>query len=373
MVKTEYPIRVLHRGMSNNKGGIEAFIMNLYRNIDRTKVQFDFIVPENMTIAYEEEILELGGHIYKVICGMKRNPIRGLFCYQKFFREHPEISVLHVHDCSAANLRIMKIAKRMGIKNRILHSHNNDYLTKLNIRQLMVEKLNKKRLNKIATYLCACSEEAGKFMFGDCAFNVVNNAVEPENFLFDVEKRNKIRRELNIDKDVVVGCVARFQEQKNHQFLLDVFCEYKKIVPNAKLLLIGDGELRTDICNKARNLKIEQDILMLGVRSDVSDLFNCMDVFVLPSLSEGLGIVFIEAQINGLPCLASDRVPAESNILAGIRYRALHDSPKEWAQTLFELSSSKSREVDLRLVQEKGYDIVHESKKVQDIYLNMIQ
>lgn len=366
----KYPIRVLHRGMSYNKGGIETFIMNLYRNIDKTKVQFDFLVPEGMNIAFEDEIIAMGGRIYKVICGIRNNPIKGLFYDRQFFRHHPEISVLHVHDCSAANLRLMKTARKMGIKTRILHSHNNDYLVRLNKRQLWIEKRNKRHLDKIATHLFACSKEAGEFMFDEKSFTVVRNAIEPRTFMFSQYKRERLRKELGIDKQIVVGCVARLDYQKNHLFLLDVFAEYNRLVSNSILLLIGEGNLYQEVHNKICELGLDRNVLMLGMRDDVPDLLNCMDVFVLPSLSEGLGIVFIEAQINGLPCLASDNVPKESNILGKIEYKSLSDSTENWARSIVKLTQGTKREVDLAEIQDKGYDMYYESKKIEDFYLN---
>nr|WP_317279567.1 glycosyltransferase [uncultured Fusobacterium sp.] len=370
----KYPIRVLHRGMSYNKGGIETFIMNLYRNIDREKIQFDFIVPEGMDIAFEEEIKKLGGNIYKVICGIKKNPIKALLYDWKFFKKHPEISILHIHDCSAANLRLMKTAKKMGIKIRILHSHNNDYLTPLNKRQLITEKWNKKNINKIATDLFACSDEAGKFMFEKNSYKVVKNAVNANKFLFNQDKREQLRKELGINNELVIGCVARFDYQKNHMFLLDVFSEYLKIETNSKLLLIGDGPLKEKINNKILKLGIEEKVILLGMRDNIDELLNCLDLFILPSLSEGLGIVFIEAQINGLKCLASDNVPQETNILGNITYKSLFDSIEDWVKEIKKMTKALKREkVDLNIIKEKGYDICYESKKIEEFYLKKIR
>ena len=234
----EYPIRVLHRGMSYNRGGIESYLINYYRHMDRALVQFDFIVPEGMMIAFEDEIKTMGGCIYKEIVGIKKNPIKGLFYDRKFFKNHSEIQILHINDCSASNLRLMKIAKKCGVQTRILHSHNNDYLVPLRKRQLFVEKLNKKNLDKIATDLFACSDDAGRFMFGDSSFKVVKNAVEVEKYLYSSDKRALYRNEWGIPDNVnVLGCVARFDYQKNHDYLLDVFAEYKRIDEKAILIL----------------------------------------------------------------------------------------------------------------------------------------
>ncbi len=372
----EYPIRVLHRGMSYNRGGIESYLINYYRHMDRELVQFDFIVPEGMKIAFEDEIKTMGGCIYKEIVGIKKNPIKGLFYDRKFFKSHPEIQILHINDCSAANLRLMKTAKKCGVQTRILHSHNNDYLVPLRKRQLFVEKLNKKNLDKIATDLVACSDDAGRFMFGDSSFKVVKNAVEVEKYLYSFDKRASYRNEWGIPDNVnVLGCVARFDYQKNHDYLLDVFAEYKRIDEKAILIMVGDGPLRNEIENKINVLGLSNSVKLLGMRADVSELLNAFDLFILPSRSEGLGIVFVEAQINGLGCVTSDNVPKEVNILHRIEYLALDAGAEIWAKRIDEIINNMKRDrtIDIQRVRDAGYDIKIEAKKLQDFYLSKIR
>ncbi len=372
----EYPIRVLHRGMSYNRGGIESYLINYYRHMDRELVQFDFIVPEGMVIAFEDEIKTMGGCIYKEIVGIKKNPIKGLFYDRKFFKNHSEIQILHINDCSAANLRLMKTAKKCGVQTRILHSHNNDYLVPLRKRQLFVEKLNKKNLDKIATDLFACSDDAGRFMFGDSSFKIVRNAVEVEKYLYSSDKRASYRNEWGIPDNVnVLGCVARFDYQKNHDYLLDVFAEYKRIDEKAILILIGDGPLRNEIENKINVLGLSNSVKLLGTRADVSELLNAFDLFILPSRSEGLGIVFVEAQINGLGCVTSDNVPKEVNILDKIEYLALDAGAEIWAKQIDKIKKNMKadRTIDIQRVRDAGYDIKIEAKKLQDFYLSKIR
>lgn len=372
----EYPIRVLHRGMSYNRGGIESYLINYYRHMDRELIQFDFIVPKGMTIAFEDEIKTMGGCIYKEIVGIKKNLIKGLFYDRKFFKNHPEIQILHINDCSAANLRLMKTAKKCGVQTRILHSHNNDYLVPLRKRQLLVEKLNKKNLDKIATDLFACSYDAGRFMFGDSPFKVVKNAVEIEKYLYSSDKRASHRNEWGIPDNVnVLGCVARFDYQKNHDYLLNIFAEYKRIDEKAILILIGDGPLRNEIENKINVLGLSNSVKLLGMRVDVSELLNAFDLFILPSKSEGLGIVFVEAQINGLRCVTSDNVPKEVNILDKIEYLALDVGTEIWVKQIDKIIKNKKtdRTIDIQRVRDAGYDIKIEAKKLQDFYLSKIR
>lgn len=372
----EYPIRVLHRGMSYNRGGIESYLINYYRHIDKELVQFDFIVPEGMVIAFEDEIKSMGGSIYKEIVGIKKNPIKGLFYDRKFFKNHSEIQILHINDCSAANLRLMKTAKKCGVQTRILHSHNNDYLVPLRKRQLLVEKLNKKNLDKIATDLFACSDDAGRFMFGDRSFKVVKNAVEVEKYLYSSDKRVLYRNEWGIPDNVnILGCVARFDYQKNHDYLLEIFAKYKRIDEKAILILVGDGPLRNEIENKIKVLGLSNSVKLLGMRADVSELLNAFDLFILPSRSEGLGIVFVEAQINGLGCVTSDNVPKEVNILDKIEYLALDEKAEIWAKRIDDIINNMKRDrtIDIQRVRDAGYDIKIEAKRLQDFYLSKIR
>lgn len=371
-MKRKYPIRVLHRGMSYNPGGIEAYLMNYYRHIDKNLIQFDFIVPKGMHIAYEDEIKAMGGCIYPEIVSIKRNLIQALTYDKNFFAKHPEIQILHINDCSAANLRLMKTAKKCGIATRILHSHNNDYLVPLRKRSLLVEKYNKKHINEIATDLFACSKEAGEFMFGAQPFRIVKNAVNTKRYIFSNEIRQKYRTQLGVEKkQTVLGCVARFDYQKNHSFLLQVFSEYRKIDPSGVLVLVGDGPLRPIIEKQIYAMNLSNVVFLLGKRDDVASILNAFDLFMLPSKSEGLGMVLIEAQINGLRCITSDRTSTESNILNAVEYIPLEKDAVYWAEIAYKVvaSQNKNRLVDLAVVQKAGYDIEIESKKLQDFYL----
>ena len=293
---------------------------------------------------------------------------------RNFFKHHPEISILHINDCSAANLRLMKTAKKYGVQTRILHSHNSNYLKPLKKRQLLVEQWNKKHLGEIATDLFACSNDAGKFMFGNEPFTVVKNAVETEKFLFDAKKRKRCRTVLGVsDEQTVIGCVARFDVQKNHTFLIDIFSEYKKRDNTAILVLVGEGVLRTEVEEKINQLGLTDSVMMLGMRDDVPDLLNAFDIFVLPSLSEGLSLVMIEGQINGLNFVVSDQVPTETNILGKMDFVSLHESASIWAQKIAHMVEKKNRSIDIEVVRRAGYDISIESKKLQEFYLSRVK
>lgn len=229
-------------------------------------------------------------------------------------------------------------------------------------------------MGEIATDLFACSNDAGKFMFGNEPFTVVKNAVETEKFLFDAKKRKRCRTVLGVsDEQTVIGCVARFDVQKNHTFLIDIFSEYKKRDNTAILVLVGEGVLRTEVEEKINQLGLTDSVMMLGMRDDVPDLLNAFDIYVLPSLSEGLSLVMIEGQINGLNFVVSDQVPTETNILGKMDFVSLHESASIWAQKIAHMVEKKNRSIDIEVVRRAGYDISIESKKLQEFYLSRVK
>lgn len=369
-------IRVLHRGMSYNYGGMETFIYNIYKNIDKSKIQFDFIVPENTKIAYENEIIKMGGRIYKEICSIKSKPIKYLTYEKNFLKSHKEIQIIHIHECSCCNLSILKHAYRRKIPVRILHSHNNQYLFKRNVTNKIKEKYYKSNLKKFTTNLFACSEDAGMWMFGDLDFTVIHNAIDCEKFTFNLIERNKIRRELKLENKIVYGHVGRFHDQKNHTFILDIFYEIVKKRSNAILLLIGDGENRKAIMNKIDKLKLNSNVILLGLKSNIPEYLCAMDVFLFPSLYEGLGISLIEAQASGLISFASEKViPQEVKITDLVNFISLNLSAKEWAEKIMDVDTTsieKRKEYSIQ-VKNAGYDIKVEALKLQNFYLEKLK
>ena len=292
-------------------GGVEAVIMNYYRHIDRTKVQFDFICDEDSTNIPYEEIEKLGGHV--ILCP----PYQKLFKYMKFleslFREkkyrivHSNINTLSVFP--------LRAAKKAGVKVRIAHSHStsNPREWKKNLLKNTLRSFSK----KYATDYFACSEHAGRYLFGDRAIEdgrvkIIRNAIEVEKYRYDREAREKIRKEIGIaSSDYVIGHIGRFVKQKNHDALIDIFAMCKKHIKNSKLILVGQGPLRAKIEEKVAKLGLGDDVFFLGQRNDTNKIYSAFDVFCLPSLYEGLAVVGVEAQANGVPSMFSKNVPRE--------------------------------------------------------------
>ena len=301
-------------------GGVESVIMNYYRHLDHKKIQFDFICDEDSTRIPYEEIKKLGGRVFLVPKYQKLpqylKALEDLFRKNQYRIVHSNINTLSVFPLYAA--------KKAGVPVRISHSHStsNTKEWKRNIIKNILRPFSK----KYATDYFACSELAGQYLFGNKAFDqgevkIIHNAIDLDKFKFDPEVRKKLRKELDIDeKTIVIGHVGRFVKQKNHDFLIDVFNEYHAKNPDSKLLLIGTGPLEEKIKAKVEKLNLSDYVLFLGQREDTNKLYSVMDVFCLPSLYEGLGMVLIEAQTNGLPCVASDKVPKEAKVSENISF-----------------------------------------------------
>lgn len=355
--------RVLHCVVGMNYGGYETFIMNVYRNIDRTKVQFDFLT--SMPGVFDEEIKNLGGRIYRIPFITKVGPFIYRKNLDKFFSEHPEYTVVHSHMDKFSG-SVMRSAKKNGVKTRIAHSHSTQ--NEGGIAYQLVKDYYGRMVNPNCTDRFACSQPAADWMFGDKGngANIVYNGIDVKKYFPDFAVRSSMRKELGIEDCFVVGHVGRFTHRKNHNFLLEVFSEIKKLNSNAKLLLVGTGELEKEIKEKALRLGAEKDIIFYGTTDRVQDILQAMDCFVLPSLHEGLGIVLIEAQCAGLYCTASSEVPQLAKITDNIQFVSLEKSAAEWADAIV---SAKAAEIDRQRLLECDYNINRTAEFLQNFYI----
>lgn len=359
-------IRVLHIVTYMGRGGLETMIMNYYRNIDRNRVQFDFLVHRDFEADYDKEIQELGGKIYRL---PPLNPLSKEYLSKldNFFKEHKEYKIVHSHlDCMSAIP--LKYAKLNGVPVRIAHAHSSNQTKDL---KYPLKLFYKTKISKYASQLFACSDEAGRWMFGENAdFIVLNNAIDTEKYLFNNNTAQKVRKELNIKNDsLVIGHVGRFENPKNHSFIIDIFAETLKKNSNSVLLLVGEGSLRKSIEEKVNSLGISNKVIFAGLRTDVNELLQAMDVFLFPSLFEGFGIVALEAQASGLPCLISDKVPIECKKTDLVYQMKLSDASDKWADKLVELSKIE-RKNTYEEIRESGFDIKANAEKLEEFYLN---
>lgn len=357
------PKRVLQVVTHMNRGGLETMLMNYYRQVDRSRVQFDFLTHRDGEKDYDAEIRALGGRIYHV---PPVNPFSASYhrALDDFFSQHPEYRVVHSHlDCMSAD--VLRAAKKHGVPVRIGHGHSSSqdkdakYLLKL---------LCKRGIPAQATHLFACAKEAGEWMFGGAPFRVLPNAIDAAAYRGDAAVRRDVRTELGLEDAVVLGHVGRFSEPKNHPFLIDLFAEAVKRESKARLLLVGGGEGRSAVEEKARALGLADKVLFLGVRSDVNRLLQAVDVFVFPSLYEGLPVSLVEAQAAGLPCVISDRVPPESVLTACVERLPLGNAAM-WADGVL-AAARKGRSDTYGAVCAAGFDIAQNAKWLEEFYLD---
>lgn len=371
--KQKQPIRVLHILHSMNRGGAETMIMNYYRHIDRQQVQFDFLLTFQGKSDYEEEILSMGGRIYH-ITPLTITSIRGyLRDIKTFLKEHREYKIVHSHT-SSKSVFPLGIAKKMSIPVRISHSHNM-FIGNASSPKEIVRKLLRKPLQKVSNFNFACSKEAAIWLYGEDFWKqkrvqVLKNAINVKKFSYQEEIRKKYRQEFGLEDKFVIGHVGRFDTQKNHTFLLEIFAEILERQENARLVLVGEGKLCPKIKEKARRLDIEDKIIYTGLREDVPALMQMMDAFVFPSLFEGLGIVLIEAQTTGLPCFASKNViPEEVAVTDLVEFISLEEPAKSWADKILKVQNQQNRQTRVSVVQDAGYDICVEAGKLEKFYL----
>lgn len=359
-------IRVLHVFGGLGTGGTESLIMNWYRNIDREKIQFDFLVrsPDDHCLA---EIEALGGRVFYT-ASFPRHFLKN-YRQTKEILARKEWDVIHVHGNAAIYMLPLKLAKKYGYACRIMHSHS--VRTKERVYAL-IHTLNCKRITGYTTQNLACSEAAGEWMFTDHPFTVSHNAIDMMTYRFNLEARQAIREAYDLEDKYVLGHVGRFATAKNHSFLLESFKIFKNHCPNSVLMLVGDGELEPEVKAKAEALGLTDSVLFLGRRSDVGRLMSAMDLFVLPSVYEGLGIVLVEAQCNGLPCVVSEEAyngevevyPELMSVLP------LSDGPEKWAAYISQKArNAAERNVDLKTIRNCGYDMKTEIACLEELYL----
>lgn len=356
-------IRILHVVTFMGRGGLETMLMNYYRNIDRTKIQFDFLVHRDFRADYDDEIESLGGIIHRIPRLVPWSPN-----YRKalnaFFKTHPEYRIVHVHQDCLSSI-ICKAAKKCGVPVRIAHSHSNSQDKNI---KYPIKSFYKRFIPKYATHLFACSESAGSWMFGNHKFEILPNAINTDLYKYNSVTANTIRESFGIGKDeMLIGHVGRFEPPKNHTFLIDVFFELQKNV-KAKLILVGDGYLRKSIEQKVTSLNILDKVIFTGIRNDVHNLLQAMDVFVFPSLYEGFPVTLLEVQSSGLPCVISDRVDDVCKLTEQVHHVSLNNSIEEWIKAIISCNN-KQRSVYSNIIAEKGYDISSCSDMLCDFYL----
>lgn len=369
------PIRVLQVVGRMDPGGIETMIMNIYRKIDRSKVQFDFLAHFGKEAFYNDEIRSLGGRIYEMpaLRDEKHVFFWRFFSYilalNAFFREHQEYKIIHGHMTHTAAL-YMPIAKKYGVTCRIVHSHNTH--SKPGLLGFLTNFLHH-FATKDATAFFSCSRDAQKWFFSDKIISggqvhLIANAIDAERFRFDSKKRKEMRCMLGLNDNLTIIQVARFRAEKNQSFMIDVLQRILEMRQDVSLIFVGDGPMEDEVKAKAVACNVADHVRFLGSRSDVPDILQAADVFALPSLWEGLPLTVIEAQASGLHCVVNDTLSQEMNVLGIVQYVSLADQ-QSWCNALIEACAAPRRDTYADLTA-SGYNINSTVPWLENFYLS---
>ena len=363
-------IRILHVLGGLERGGAETMVMNLYRAIDRTQIQFDFIIHTEEHQAYYSEICDLGGKIYSFPKYNGKNYFAVKKNWNSFFVNHPEYKILHSHIRSYASLYI-PVAKKHGVKT-IIHSHSTSngkgFLS-------IVKRFMQYPLRNQADFYMGCSKEAGEWLFGKKVvksdrYFMLQNAIDVEAYRFNDVIREKYRSELGLKDELTFIHVGRFHPAKNHEFLLTVFAEIHKRNDNTKLILVGDGDLRPEIERQISDLQLGSSVILTGSRSDVPKLLQAADCFLFPSRWEGLPVTVVEAQASGMPCLISNRITKDVNVSPLVKYLSIDNGADIWVNSLDEIDYSRQDAIEL--IKNARFDISSTAIWLQNFYQGLM-
>lgn len=366
------PLRIAHIIGKWVGGGVEAVVMNYYRHIDHAKIQFDFICDSDSTNIPYDEIEKLGGKVILV------SPYQHIISYLKELKmilKEGKYKIVHSH-INALSVFPLYAAKKVGVPIRIAHSHSttNKKEWKKNLLKQMLRPFSK----KYATDYICCSELAGRWLFGDKAYDngevyLLNNAIDLDKFAYDENVRKAKRKELKISDDtLVIGHIGRFVAQKNHTFLIDIFNELHKQNKNSLLLLAGQGPLIDEIKNKVNDLNLTESVKFLGQRNDVNELYQAFDVFLLPSLYEGLPVVGVEAQAAGCLSILSDDMTKETKVLNSTKFISLNENASFWANKILSSNKKFVRKNSINEMTNNNFNIKNEAKKIENKYLKEV-
>lgn len=350
-------------------GGIQSFIMNVYRQIDRNKVQFDFLLCEQTNSHYEDEIKRLGGKLY-FIPGRNRGIIANKVRLNNFFKVN-KYNIVHFHSDSLSNIEPLISAKNNGVKTRIMHCHNTGIDGRFKDLYTLLHKLNKKRINRIATHYFACSKESKKWAYGNSKAEhysqVINNCINIKDYMRSNNDSEKNRIEFGIPIDAfVLGYIGRIVKLKNPFFTLEVFCDLLKRNSNSILVLVGDGPLMNELKKKIEEMKIQKNVLLLGAINDTSKVYKVLDCFILPSKLEGFPMSMLEAQAAGTSCIVSDTISKEVILNKNVIQMSINDKAENWAEKiLVNIGNNDSRKLTIST----EFDAKTVAKQLLKIYL----
>lgn len=377
MSEYKEPIRILHVTEMLSAAGIESFIMNMYRHMDRRKVQFDFLVLRNQKEFYDDEIEKLGGKKYYVQSSKKNTLLRIWDESRKiemFLKKH-SYKIIHIHYTTPLRAPYLKAALGAGVPVRIYHAHSAMVSGKSKLK-LLIYKYYRGKIAQWATDYFACSQAAAEWIFlpqliENDNVKIVFNGIDTQRFKYNEKKRNEIRTFLGIENQFVVVHTGRFIEQKNQKFVLEIFNQLSRIFPNSKLLLLGEGKLLDEMKEYAITLGIEQNVIFLGVKSNVEDYLCASDCYLMPSLYEGLPVAAVEAECTGLPCVLSENITHEVALQEDITFISLKAPIDEWCKQILKYKEHARKDGSV-IVENSGYGIQVGANNLQKFYLNKV-
>jgi len=367
-------LRVLQVGMTRNLGGIETYLIEQFRHLDKSKIDYDFVnITGEYSICYEDEILASGSKIFKVVSRHK-NPLLHYWQWFNILLQNKGVyDVIVLNTNSLEYVFPLVLGKVFGIPVRVIHSHNSGFENKQGLARRILVGMNKKLLAWSANLRFACSQFAGQWMFKDNPYHVIYNAIDIHKYDADLAVRDEMRQALNLDTALTLLHVGRFSYQKNHSFLLDIFKEVHSIQPDSVLLLVGDtteeSEFLTEVKRKIKAYGLEHVVRLLGRRDDVNKIMQAADVLVMPSFFEGLTVVGIEAQASDLPLLLSDTVTKELGLLPSTHFISLEAGPTAWAEAIVN-SKQHNRQSRYEELKAAGYDIGFETERVEKLLID---
>lgn len=360
------PIRILIIDGKLICGGVEAFLMNVYRHIDRNKIQFDFLVHYKERFFYDDEVEKLGGKVYRLTFRNDRNIIKYIHDLKSFFKEHKEYSIVWGHMDGLASI-YLRIAKKSGVNTTICHSHTTGHEKSLKGIVKSVLKMNAYQYSDIKF---ACSTEAGEYLYGNREFTNIHNAIDIKKYQYNNMTRKEIRNQYNWNDKIVIGHIGRFFSEKNHEYLIKIFERICNLEDDFVLCLCGDGDDREKIFNMVKDKGLESKVLFLGNISNANDFYQAFDMFVLPSLYEGLPVTGVEAQTSGLKCFFSDTITREVNLVEeNVKFLPIGDENIDiWVNEIIK-NSQYTRIDKSQKIREKGYSIEDLSKNLEEFFV----
>lgn len=372
-------MRILHITEVLEPAGIESFVMNMYRHMDTSRVQFDFWVTRDQKEYYDDEIARMGGRKYCIDHTSTGNTflrvIKESVSLYRFLKEHP-YEVVHLHTCTPLRALYLVAAKSAGVKVRIIHSHSAEIEGKSALKRI-IYTLTQQLIPAFGTNYFACSKAASRWLYPKRIWQkdkdwVFYNGIDTDRFAYAEENRQRYREELGLHDKYVIVHTGRFLPQKNQSFLVDVFAQLVKQHENAQLLLLGKGDLRDEVEQKVRQLGLQEKITFLGVRSDVAEILCAADCYVMPSLYEGLPVAGVEAQCSGLPCIFSENVTDEVALSPNVTFLSLQQPISQWADAVLTFRDTPHDPQAAQAVRAAGYDVRYGAEQLMNFYIGSV-